>query len=151
MSMKKVSKNKKKNFDKVQHLENLDKGPTNFLALDLIETCHRVNSLCVEIVEKYGFSDEESIVEEDSHEMQHVKNSNETSTSSLSFDEDEVVQPRFSPAHEDEEVIGPDDANDFMEDLSEMVGQHIDDFIQVGRHRWDVGYFIFDRDPIYEI
>jgi hypothetical protein len=128
MSMKKATK-KKKNFDKVQHLENLDEGPTNLLTLDLVETCHRVNSLCAKIAEKYGFSDEESIIREDSHEMQHVKDSNETSTSSLPFDEDEVVQPRFSPAHEDEEVIGPDDAGVFMEDLSDMVGQHIDDFI----------------------
>jgi len=78
---------------------------------------------------KVRFSDEESIIREDSHEMQHVKDSNETSTSSLPFDEDEVVQPRFSPAHEDEEVIGPDNACVFMEDLSDMVGQHIDDFI----------------------
>jgi len=32
-----------------------------------------------------------------------------------------------------------------------MVGQHIDDFIQVGRCRWDVGCFIVYRDPIYDI
>jgi hypothetical protein len=57
----------------------------------------------------------------------------------------------LSSAHKDEEVISPNDADDFVEDLSDMVDQHIDDFIQVGRRRWDVGCFIFYRDPIYDI
>jgi hypothetical protein len=37
-----------------------------------------------------------------------------------------------------------------MEDLSDMVGQHIDDFIHVGRHGWDMGCFVFYGDPIYD-
>jgi hypothetical protein len=32
-----------------------------------------------------------------------------------------------------------------------MVDDNIDTFIQPRRHKWDVGHFIFDRDPIYEI
>jgi hypothetical protein len=33
----------------------------------------------------------------------------------------------------------------------DVVDQHIDDFIHVGRRRWDVSCFIFYRDPIYDI
>jgi len=32
-----------------------------------------------------------------------------------------------------------------------MVDHHIDDFINIGRHRWDVSYFIFYGDPIYDM
>jgi hypothetical protein len=38
-----------------------------------------------------------------------------------------------------------------MEKSSDIVDDHIDDFIQVGRCEWDVGCFIIDRDPIYNI
>jgi len=38
-------------------------------------------------------------------------------------------------------VIGP----------SDTVDRHIDDFIHVGRHIWDIGGFAFDGDPIYDI
>jgi len=31
-----------------------------------------------------------------------------------------------------------------------MVDQHIDDFIHVGRHRWDVVCFTLDN-PIYDV
>jgi hypothetical protein len=41
--------------------------------------------------------------------------------------------------------------DEFMEQPSDIVDDHIDDFIQVGRCRWDVGCFIIDRDPIYDI
>jgi hypothetical protein len=103
MSTKKAAKKKRKNSNKVQPKEDSDEGPTDLLELDLAETCHKVNSLCAMIAEKYGFSDEESIGEEDSHEVQHVENSNETSTSSLLFDEDEIVQSCLPPTHEVEE------------------------------------------------
>jgi hypothetical protein len=32
-----------------------------------------------------------------------------------------------------------------------MVDENIDSFIQTGRHRWDFGHLIFNRDPIYDI
>jgi hypothetical protein len=48
-------------------------------------------------------------------------------------------------------VINSYDADEFMEQPSDIVDEHIDDFIQVGRCRWDVGCFIIDRDPIYDI
>jgi hypothetical protein len=38
-----------------------------------------------------------------------------------------------------------------MEKPSDIVDDHIDDFIQIGRCRWDLGCFIFDRDLIYDI
>jgi hypothetical protein len=57
----------------------------------------------------------------------------------------------FLPAHEDEEMVSFNDTNDFMEDLSNMVDQHIDDFIHVGRHGWDISCSSFDGDPIYDI
>jgi hypothetical protein len=86
-----------------------------------------------------------------SDEVPRTENLDETSVSILPPDKDEVVQPFSPPAHEDEEVISPNDADVSMKNLSNMVGQHIDDFIQVGRRRWDVGCFIDDRDPIYDM
>jgi hypothetical protein len=38
-----------------------------------------------------------------------------------------------------------------MEQPSNIVDERIDDFIRVGRCRWDVGCFIIDRNPIYDI
>jgi hypothetical protein len=38
-----------------------------------------------------------------------------------------------------------------MKEPLDMVDEHIDTFIQTGRRRWDVGHFIFYRDPIYDI
>jgi hypothetical protein len=58
-------------------------------------------------------------------EVQHV----ETSLSFLLLDEDEVVQTCLPPAHEDEEMISLDDADDLVQNLSDMVDLHIDDFI----------------------
>jgi hypothetical protein len=80
-------------------------------------------------------------------EAQHV----EASFSLLLLDEDEVVQTCLPPAHEDEETISLDDTDDLVQDPSDMVDLHIDDFIQVGRRRWDVSCFSIDRDPIYDI
>jgi len=79
-------------------------------------------------------------------EAQHV----EASFSLLLLDEDEVIQTCLPPAHEDEENISLDDKNDLVQDPSDMVDIHIDDFIQVGRHRWDVSCFSIDIDPIYD-
>jgi hypothetical protein len=75
-----------------------------------------------------------------SEEVQHAENPDETSVSILFLDE-----------NEDEEVISPKDVDDSMGKFSDMVDQHLDDFIQVGRRRWDVSCFIFYRDPIYDI
>jgi hypothetical protein len=60
-------------------------------------------------------------------------------------------QPFIPLAHEDEEVTSPNDTNNFMEDPSDMVDHHIDDFIYIGRCRWDVSCFIFYGDPIYDM
>jgi hypothetical protein len=64
--------------------------------------------------------------------------------SSFPFEENEVIQSF-------EEVINSYDACEFMEQPSDIVDEHIDDFIQVGRRRWDAGCFIIDRYPIYDI
>jgi hypothetical protein len=58
-------------------------------------------------------------------EVQHV----ETSLSLLPLDEGEVVQTCLPPAHEDEEMISLDDADDLVQNLFDMVDLHIDDFI----------------------
>jgi hypothetical protein len=54
-------------------------------------------------------------------EVRHVKNLDETSVPVLPLDEDEVVQPCFPLAHEDEDVISPNDVDVFVKDLSNMV------------------------------
>jgi hypothetical protein len=69
---------------------------------------------------------------------------NETLLYAFPFEEVEVVQSY-------EEVIIFYDAYELMEQPPDIVGNHIDEFIQVGRCRWDVGCFIIDRDPIYNI
>jgi hypothetical protein len=75
----------------------------------------------------------------------------ETSVSIISLDEGEVVLTHFPPTHEDEKMINTSDVDDLVEDPSDMVDQHIDDFIHVGRRRWGVGYIIFYGDPIYYV
>jgi hypothetical protein len=58
-------------------------------------------------------------------EAQH----DEASFSLLLLNEHEVVQTCLPPAHEDEETISLDDTNDHVQDLSDMIDLHIDDFI----------------------
>ena len=69
----------------------------------------------------------------------------------IPLDEDDIMHPCSPPTHEDEEMISLNDAYDLMQNLFDIIDLHIDDFIQVGRRRWDFGYFIIDKDPIYDI
>jgi hypothetical protein len=69
----------------------------------------------------------------------------------IPLDEGEVILPNFPPAHKDEEMINISDVNILVEDPYDMVDQHIDDLIHVGRCRLGVGYIIFYGDPIYDI
>jgi hypothetical protein len=62
-------------------------------------------------------------------EVPHTKNPDETSIPIFSLNEDEVVQSCFTPTHEYEEVISPNDADYFMEDFFNIVDKHIDEFI----------------------
>jgi hypothetical protein len=48
-------------------------------------------------------------------------------------------------------IIGFNDTNDLVEDPSEVVDQHVDDFIHVRRHIWEVVCFNFDKYPIYDV
>lgn len=51
------------NFGKQGHhvLEEIfEEGPTDQLPQDIVDTSHRMNSLCAMIIEKYGLGDEES-------------------------------------------------------------------------------------------
>jgi hypothetical protein len=82
--------------------------------------------------------------QKDLDEVSLAEGLNETLLSTFPFEENEVIQSC-------EEVINSYDADEFMEQPSDIVDDHIDDFIQVGRRRWDVGCFIIDRDPIYDI
>jgi hypothetical protein len=75
----------------------------------------------------------------------------EASSSFLLLDEDEVIQTCLPPSHEDEETIILNDTYDLVQDFSNMVNVQIDDFIQVGRCRWDVICFSINRYPIYDI
>jgi hypothetical protein len=73
-----------------------------------------------------------------------LKTLDETLVSIFSLEEDEVVKPC-------EEVINSNDIGKFMEQPSDTVDNHIDDFICVWKHGWDIGCFGFDGDPIYDI
>jgi hypothetical protein len=91
---------------------------------------------------------EEQIYEEICQEDIHNEDLGETLVSIISLNEGEVVVP---PAHEEEEMINISDTNDPVEDPSDTVDQHIDDFVCVGRRRWGVCYIIFYGDPIYNV
>jgi hypothetical protein len=82
--------------------------------------------------------------QKDLDEVSLAEGLNETMLSPFPFEENEFLQSC-------EEVINSYDADEFVEQPSNTVDDHIDDFIQVGRRIWDVGCFIIDRDPIYEI
>jgi len=64
--------------------------------------------------------------------------------SSFPFEENEFLQSC-------EHVINSYDADGFVEKSSDIVDYHIDDFILVRRFRCDVGCFIIDIGPIYNI
>jgi hypothetical protein len=84
------------------------------------------------------------VFQENLDEVSFAEGLNETLLSTFPFEEDEVVQSC-------EEVINTYDTGEIMEQPPDIVDNHIDDFIQVGRRRWDFGRFIFYRDPIYDI
>jgi hypothetical protein len=64
--------------------------------------------------------------------------------SAFPFEENKFIQSC-------EEVINSYGADELVEKPSDIVDKHIDDLIQVGRRRWDVGFFIIDKDPIYDV
>jgi hypothetical protein len=55
------------------------------------------------------------------------------------------------PAHEDKEMVNFSHTDGLMKEPLDVVDEHIDTFIHIGRCRWDMGCFIFDGDPIYDI
>jgi hypothetical protein len=65
--------------------------------------------------------------------------------------EGEVVLPCLPPTHADGEMISLNYVYGIVEDPFDMVDQHIDDCIHVGRHIWDVVCFILDEDPIFDV
>jgi hypothetical protein len=91
----------------------------------------------------HDYGNEENC-QKDLDEVSLAEGLNENLLSAFLFEENEVIQSC-------EEVISSYDADKFMEQPSDIVDERIDDFIQVGRRRWDVGCFIIDRDPIYDI
>jgi hypothetical protein len=90
------------------------------------------------------------------------------------FDEDEVAQAPIPPSHEDQNVVSTTlfqvfdsydasfhdlESEEFFEEPLDVVDfscneEHddcMDDFIHIGRRRWDMSCFSFDGDPIYDI
>jgi hypothetical protein len=55
------------------------------------------------------------------------------------------------PFEKNEEVITSYDADAFMEKPSLIVDYHIDDFICIGRRRWDMSCYIVYRDLVLDI
>jgi hypothetical protein len=58
-------------------------------------------------------------------------------------------QATFLPAHK--EMVNFIHTNDLMKDPLEVVDEHINTFIHIGRCIWDMNCFIFYGDPIYNI
>jgi hypothetical protein len=82
--------------------------------------------------------------QKDLDEVSLAEDLNETLSSIVPFEEDEFIQLC-------EEVINFYDVDEIMEQPPDTVDDHIDDFIQIGRCKWDLGCFIFYGDPIYDI
>jgi hypothetical protein len=82
--------------------------------------------------------------QKDLDEVFLVEGLKETLSSTSPFEEAKVIQYC-------EEVINLYDAGEIMEHPPYTVEDHIDDFIQIGRCKWDLGCFIFYMDPIYDI
>jgi hypothetical protein len=71
--------------------EIIEEGPMDLLTLDIVETCHRLNSLCAMIIDKYSFSNEE-----DFQEMHHVEDPLDFSLSFVLFAHDDKGMIDFS-------------------------------------------------------
>jgi hypothetical protein len=79
--------------------------------------------------------------QEDLNGFSHAEGLDKILVSIFPLEEVEVVKPC-------EEVINSIDVNEFMEQPSNTVENHIDDFICVQKRGWDVGCFGFDGNPI---
>lgn len=77
--------------------------------------------------------------EEDSHGVHHVENPVDAN------------QALVLPRHEDKEMVSCCHTDELITEPLNAVGEHINDFIRVGRHSWEVAYSSFDGDPIYDI
>jgi hypothetical protein len=86
------------------------------------------------------------------------------------FNKDEVlplnedIQASIPPTHQEENTMSYDPFEDLdaslfhdsrseaaLEELSDTIDQHIDTFIQIGKHGWDMSLFTFDGDPTYDV
>jgi hypothetical protein len=63
----------------------------------------------------------------------------------------EDIHASASPAHKDEKMVIFSHIDGLMKVPFDMVSEPIDNFIQIGRHRWDLSCLKFDKDPIYDI
>jgi hypothetical protein len=73
------------------------------------------------------------------HETHHVEDLVEAS---LAF---------VLPAHKGKEMVNFGYTDGLMKETLDVVDQHVDTFIRIEKHIWDMGCFIFDGDPIYDI
>jgi hypothetical protein len=81
--------------------EIVEESPTDLMTLDLVETYHRVNSLCAMITEKYSFSDEE-----DFHEMHHVEDPLEAALTFVLATHEDKEMVNFSHIDEPSSIYG---------------------------------------------
>jgi hypothetical protein len=75
----------------------------------------------------------------------------------ININDEEFEDPNESslafviPTHKDKEMVIFCHTDSLVKEPSYMVDEHIDAFIQIERHRWDLGHFNFYGDPIYDI
>jgi hypothetical protein len=132
MPMKGGAKKRGKDSNKVKHVEDPDQTLVYVFLLDEDK-----------IVQPYPppstHEDEESVDKEDFYEVHRVEDPVEVS---LHF---------FLLAHEDKEMVNFSHTNDLMKEPLDVVDEHIETFIHIRRRRWDMGCFVFNEDPIYNI
>jgi hypothetical protein len=101
------------------------------------------------VKELFPSLDNEEVLDEFSHDeyLDDEFDKDETLASSLPPNDD--VHASTPPAHEKKEMVIFVDG--LLNEPLHTIDEHIDTFIQNGRHRWYFGHLILDRDPIYDI
>ena len=127
---------------------------------DANESIEEMMNQVKEMLKEHAY---EEILQEHPNESYHVEYLeeafNEDEVISLN-DQDEHIQDVIPPTHKEEKTMSYDPFEDIDENLfhdprseeaSDVVDQHIDSFIQIGKRGWDMSLFTFDEDPTYDV
>jgi hypothetical protein len=139
MSIKGGAKKRRKDSNKVQHVEDPDQTLVFILLLDEGELVQPYPPSAHEAQEGISLNNGGYIDEEDSHEALHIEDPVEATTTSI------------PPTNEGKQMVNFSHMDGLMMELSDVFDNHIDAFKHIWRRKWDMVCFIIDGDPIYDI